>query len=299
MRGSTTLDRWLGGGVALVVLIALVVIGCEQGPTRVGVGASPTAPVAAAGTVPALANLTPGPAVARACQRSGGAPLHLGPVQVGTYDSWQALPGDLPLSPQTIAVAKPLANIALRTITVAIPVLAAAPGTIGDICAVSARITAYASLAAPIPNVTRACSDHPYLDPGGADYGGDCGPGPGPAATAAIAFSATAPGTTISEPVTNAAAVGMPAVFPPVGNGTSAVWIALSVPVSGTYTVTIGLWQSLVGPSLRLAVTDQWDVDAAHEWSGQACTLPTMQAHLPPPANPPLSLLCPGAPPLS
>ncbi len=272
----------------LAVVMMVLATGCAGGSS---VGQTPTA------TMPPLPGVTPGADVVSACAGAHGSPLHLGQTGIQTYYSWQALPSDLPLKPEPIAVARTVGTVALNTITVDVGVIPPATTAPGYLCAVTARIAAYQPLAAPIPNVTRACSDHPYLDPGGPDYGGDCGIIPGPPASAAITFASSASGTTVSIPLQNALAPSQPAAFPPPNGGSSHVWIYLKVPASGTYTFVIGLWQNQSGPTLTAAVSEEFNVDAAHEWTGQACTLPDMQAQLPPPTNPPTLVLCPGPPP--
>jgi len=69
------------------------------------------------------------------------------------------------------------------------------------------------------------------------------------------------------------------------------------VPASGRYSVVIGLWQDRSGRRLTMAASDTFDLEPAHEWSGQACTLPAVQGQLAPLTRPPTPLLCPGAPP--
>lgn len=249
-------------------------------------------------TMPALPAVTPDASVASACAGAGGSALGTGLIQVGAFDSWQALPSDLPLKPEPSSAVKITGNIALNAVTVDIGLKTPSSGAPGYICAVTARIVAYQPLAAPIPNVTRTCADHVYLDPGGPDYGGDCGGVlAGPPATANIAFAASAPGTTISVPIKSDVTAGKPAAFPSPDGRSSHAWIGLRVPASGIYTFVIGLWQDASGPALRVAVQDTFNLDATHEWSGLACALPSMQAQLPPPTNPPTSLLCPGGPP--
>jgi len=75
--------------------------------------------------------------------------------------------------------------------------------------------------------------------------------------------------------------------------------IYIVVPVAGTYTVSISLWQDRSGPTVTMSdVTDTLLFkQALHEWGGQACTTPDMQALLPPPTDLPAPLICPGPPP--
>ena len=287
-------SRWRGAVIILVALTAMgCVSGCANAPTVILLPApSPTA------TMPALPAVTPNAAIASICAGNGGSSLGIEQVQVGTLDSWQALPNDLPLKPEPVSVAGVTNNIALNVITVDVALSMPVPSASGSICAVTARIIAYQPLAAPIPNVTHTCSDHAYQDPGGPDYVGPCGGfATGPPASADIAFASSLPGTTITMPIESDLTPGRPATFPSPDGRSADVWIGLRVPVSGIYTVVFGFWQNASGPSLRVEMREEFNLNAAREWSGQACTLSSMQALLPPPTNPPTLLLCPGGPP--
>jgi hypothetical protein len=77
----------------------------------------------------------------------------------------------------------------------------------------------------------------------------------------------------------------------------SPIGIALTVAEPGVYTFVVGLWQDRTGPAARAEVSERFDPNAAHEWSGQACTAADMQAQLPSTTNPPTPLLCPGPSP--
>lgn len=239
----------------------------------------------------------PSARVQHGCTSSGGASLRIAEVRVGTWDSWQQLPGDLPLKPLSTSVAKDVGDLALNAITVELELAMLANSAPGYVCAMSVRMVSYRPLAAPIPNITRNCSDHPYLDPGGADYVGACGFVTAPAATATTAFTQSAPGATITVPIQNSAAPGHPAAFPPPGAATSKIWLTLKVAASGHYTFVVGLWQDSTGPTMTATVNETFVVDAQHEWTGLSCKDPQMQAQLPPPTDPPTPLLCPGAPP--
>ncbi len=281
----------------ILALVALLSVGCVDGSPTAHPSSTPTAHASPTASIAPLVGITPNAGVASLCGAAHGSPLGIAQVQVGQYDSWQVLSSDLPLKPQPVSVAKVLGNIALDTITVDIGLATPKAPATGTVCAITARIVAYQPLAAPIPNVTRACSYHAYTDPGGADYGGDCEPIAGPPASATVAFASDIPGTTINVPVQNDITPGTPAVFP-APNGTAAhIWVSLHVPASGTYSVVFGLWQNQSGPTLLAAITEPFNLNATHEWSGIACTTASMQAQLPPPTNPPTSLLCPGAPP--
>lgn len=280
-----------------ILAVAMLFVGaCAGAGTATTAPASPTAgqsPTAA----PALTGVAPSTSSLAACDGSAGAALAVGEVRVGTFDAWQVLPSTLPLKPQPTSVAKVTGNVALSNITVDIGLNPSSATSPSYLCAVTARIVAFHPLAASIPNVTRSCSDHAYQDPGGADYGGDCGTELGPPATAAIHFAASTPGTTVTVPVLSSAGPGKPAAFPSPDGRASRVGVTLSVPASGDYTFVIGLWQDHSGPVRTLQVGETFNLQAVREWSGQFCTTDAMQAQLPPPTNPPTSLLCPGAPP--
>lgn len=265
------------------------------------VGASPDATPSAhsptpTATMPPLPGVTPDAQIRQACPRETGSPLGIADVQVGAYDSWQELPADLPLKPEPVSVAKVVGNLALNQVTVDVAPKPPANAAPGHICAATVRVVSFELLPGS-PNVTRSCSDHAYLVPGGPDYGGDCGFTTAPAATAAIILPASALGTTVSVPVANAAAPGQPAAIPPVDGSSPRVWLSLRVPASGRYGFVVGLWQDASGPSLTAAVSEVFDVNVAHEWNGQNCVSPQMQAQLPPPTDPPTPVFCPGGPP--
>lgn len=299
-----TLVRWFHLfrrlGVVGIALAALLAAGCagESSEGRARTGATPTAPASApAVTAPALTGVPFSADAASVCTGPAGAALTIGDVRVGAFDAWQVLPATLPLRPEPVSVAVVSGNVALNAVTVDIGLTSASPATPAYLCAVTARIVAFQPLAAPMPNLIRACSDHPYLDPGGADYGGDCGTELGPPATAAIHFAAATPGSTTTVPVHSSAGPGQKATFPSPDGRAARIGVLLAVPASGTYTFVVGLWQDRAGPAHTLRVSETFNLDVAHEWSGQFCTTPAMQALLPPPADPPTPLLCPGSPP--
>lgn len=284
---------------SFMTLVAVLVAGCSAGTLSASRSRapSPAATVAATATTPPITGITPGAEVQRGCASAGGSRLSIAEVQVGTWDSWQQLPSDLPLKPLPTSMAKDVGNLALNAITVELDLATPAGSAPGYVCAITVRMVSYQPLAVPIPNVTRNCSDHAYLDPGGADYAGDCGFVTAPPASAATAFAQSAPGTTITVPIQNSVAPGHPAVFPPAGGGAAKIWLTLKVAASGQYTFVVGLWQDTSGPTLATTVKETFDVDAQHEWTGLSCKDPPWQAQLPPPTNPPTPLLCPGAPP--
>lgn len=291
--------RMLHRYVALPVLaVALLVVGaCAGAGTVTTAPPHPTAVPSPTASAPALTGVAPSASALVACGGSAGAPLSLGQVQVGTFDAWQVLPATLPLKPLPTSVAKVTGNVALSHITVDVGLNPSSATSPSYLCAVTARIVAFHPLAASIPNVTRSCSDHAYQDPGGADYGGDCGTELGPPATATIHFPDSTPGTTVTVPVLSSAGPGKPAAFPSPDGRAPRVGVVLSVPASGDYTFVIGLWQGRNGPVRTLQVVETFNLQAMREWSGQFCTSDAMQAQLPPPTNPPTQLLCPGAPP--
>lgn len=284
-------------GLVAVALAALLASGCAGDGSAARTHAPATPAPTPSAPAPTLGAVVAGADVAAECAGPVGAALGIGDVRVGTFDAWQVLPASLPLQPEPETVAKVSGNVALNAVTVDAGLVSAAPASPAYLCAVTARILAFSPLAAPIPNVIRSCSDHPYLDPGGADYGGDCGTELGPPATAAIHFAGAEPGSTVTVPVQGNAGQGKPATFPATDGRAARVGVVLTVPVSGFYTFVIGLWQDKDGPARTFEVSETFNLDAAHEWSGQFCTTPAMQAQLPPPTNPPTPLLCPGSAP--
>jgi hypothetical protein len=92
-----------------------------------------------------------------------------------------------------------------------------------------------------------------------------------------------------------------PALIPNVADLRSRPYLGINivVPVAGTYTLAISLWQDRSGPTVTVPdVTDVFLLkQVLHEWGGAACTTPDMQALLPPPTDPPTQLICPGPPP--
>lgn len=287
---------WTIAAVAFIVTFVILTAGCTSGI----LAASGTKTPAPTAPVPARSLTIVAPPSARVqhgCTSSGGASLRIAEVRVGTWDSWQQLPSDLPLKPLPTSAAKDVGTLALNAITVEVDLASPAASAPSYVCAITVRLVSYRPLAAPIPNITRNCSDHPYLDPGGADYVGACGFVTAPPATATTAFTQSAPGTTITVPIQSSAAPGQFANFPPLGAGGSKIWLTLRVAVSGRYTFVVGLWQDNSGPTLTATVNETFVVDAQHEWTGLSCKDPKMQAQLPLPTNPPTPLLCPGAPP--
>ena len=278
---------------ALVVVATLTVLlaGCGSGTGATSTPTSPPTP-----TAPPLPAITPDARVLSACAGSAGSPLSVAQVQVGQFDGWQELPATLPLKPLPISTAKVIGNLALNRVTVDLTLSGGSSSAPAYLCAATFSVIAYQPLDAPIPNVTRTCSDHAYLDPGGADYGGDCGVLSAPPASAEVTLSASLVGTTLTVPVANAARPGQPASFPGA-DGNAHIWIALTVAEPGAYTFVVGLWQDRSGPAARAEVSERFDLNAAHEWSGQACTAADMQTQLPPPTDPPTPLLCPGPSP--
>lgn len=295
-RGNPRLRgfRW-HAAIFTLMAVMLVVSGCAGTGSVAPTSKTPAASAPTA-TTPLLLDVTPGTDALSACTGSGGTPLDILQIQVGTFDSWQELPEDLPLRPETPSVAKVLANIALNAVTVDIALSTPRATAPGYLCAVTARIIAYRPLATPISNVTRSCSDHAYLDPGGPDYGGDCGVLVGPPASAGLVLPSSQPGTAVSVPV-KSATPGRAAMFPSLDGRAPGIGIELKVPASGTYVFVIGLWQDSSGPIQTVVVSEQFDLGATHEWSGQACAQPDMQGQLPPPTNPPTLLFCPGSAP--
>ncbi|MDD1748417.1 MAG: hypothetical protein LUO89_00940, partial [Methanothrix sp.] len=88
-----------------------------------------------------------------------------------------------------------------------------------------------------------------------------------------------------------------PVQVPANSSQQTSVFAHVKVPASGVYTFSIGIWQDRSGPVVFATLQATFDVDALHEWSGQACAAPAMQTQLPPPASPASTFICPGGPP--
>jgi hypothetical protein len=175
---------------------------------------------------------------------------------------------------------------------------------IGYVCAVTVRVLTFQPLAGAIPNITLPCVDQYYFDPGGWRPSTACPAGPFPAGEANIVFASSSPGTTVTAPVTDpnpdVQQSAHPGQLPNSAGSNYPAWITVGfqVPAAGTYTFSVRFWQSRSGPTIVAPeVTTTFALGQyLHEWGGQQCTVPTMQAQLPPPTNPPSHVICPGPP---
>jgi hypothetical protein len=176
----------------------------------------------------------------------------------------------------------------------------------GILCGVTVRITAFQALSAPVPNVYHECVDQVYLDPGGYHPSTACPAFPAPSGYAGVlALPSSAVGATVTAPMEGLHSdfspdPSRPAQIPPdTSHSANYFMVGVTVPAAGTYTFAISLWQDQSGPTVSMpAVTDTvLFKQALHEWGGEQCTTPDMQALLPPPTDPPAQLICPGPPP--
>ena len=104
-----------------------------------------------------------------------------------------------------------------------------------------------------------------------------CGSGSGATRVMPIPTGTAAPVATVPP---------LPAITPEAG-----VLSACAGPAGSALSIA----RMQVGPIRRVAVSERFNLGAAREWSGLACTASDMRALLPPPPTPPTPLLCPGA----
>jgi hypothetical protein len=303
---------WGGVGTRHKLVVAALAVfcllsGCASGQ---GIAGKPTATISPfatltpAPTVPPVPTATPVADPMSVCTNTPGARISVIGTHVGAFDGgWQALPSTLAFTPQPAALSvdnQQNATLALKGVTLYIGLAAPASGGPGYVCAITVKIVSYHPLAAPIPNVTRTCSDHPWANPGGVEGGGDCGAIGLVNGRADMAFAATTAGVSMSSAFHDVSYLQStePVVVSPSGSQVGAsVWAHVEVPASGTYTLSLGIWQDRSGPTVFTTLQATFVADALHEWSGQACAAPAMQSQMPPPTNPPSSFICPGGPP--
>lgn len=237
------------------------------------------------------------------CTSAPGSRVSVQGAHVGALDGgWQALPSTLALKPQPGALSidhQQNATLALKGVTLWVGLNGPANGDAGNVCAVTVTIVSYQPLSAPIHNVTRTCSDLPWANPGSVETGGGCGAAVEANGRADLVFASTAVGASASSAFhdVNNPQSTQPVQIPASGSQQASVWIHVRVPASGTYVFRVGIWQDRAGPAVFTTLTATFVVDALHEWSGQACAAPAMQAQMPPPSNPPALFICPGDPP--
>jgi len=285
------------------LVVGALVMACALSACASGSGAAdkPTVTVAPPATTIPFPTATPVSDPLAVCTSDPGARVSVNATHVGALDGgWQTLPSSLAPKPQPGALSldhQQNATLALKGVTLLVGL--SARGGAGNICAVTVKIVGYKPLPAPIPNVTRVCSDLPWLNPGGVETGADCGAIGAVGGRADLAFTSSAVGTSVSVALHD---LNNPQSVQPVQATTSngqpaSVWAHVEVPVSGTYTFRVGIWQDRSGPVVFATLRATFDVDALHEWSGRACAAPAMQNQLPPPTSPPSTFICPGDPP--
>ncbi len=290
----------------LALVVASLLSACAGGPTVAGKPAAtitPLVPVPPFPTSAPMPTATPVADPLAVCTSTPGARVSVRWTHVGALDGgWQALPSNLALKPQPGALSvdhQQNATLALKGVTLWVGLGGPAAGGTGNVCAVTVKIVSYQPLPAPIPNVTRTCSDLPWANPGGVETGADCGAVGGVNGRADLAFTSTATGASASSAFhgVNDPQSTQPVQVPASGSQQASVWAHIQVPASGTYTFRVGIWQDRSGPVVFTTLTATFVVDAKREWSGQACAAPAMQAQMPPPSNPPSLFICPGDPP--
>ncbi len=292
--------------VALMLVVATLFSACANGLGVAGKPAATITPLANATASPTLDSAPTATPVAdpmAVCTGTPGARVSIQWTHIGALDGgWQALPSNLALKPQPGALSvdhQQNATLALKGVTLWMGLNGSAGGGAGYVCAVSVKIVSYKPLSAPIPNVTRTCSDLPWLNPGGVETGADCGAGGRVIGRADLTFTSNAAGASASSAFhdVNNPQSTEPLQAPASGSQQASVWVHIKVPASGTYVFRVGIWQDRSGPVVFTTLTATFVVDALHEWSGQACVAPAMQAQMPPPSNPPSIFICPGDPP--
>lgn len=240
------------------------------------------------------------PTTAQVCKASGGSKLAITATHVGVVDEqFDRLPDGLAQQPQPVPT--PIGAVSVDDhVGIGVETTLPPKSAPGYICGVTVRVVAFHPLVGTVPNVYHACSDSAYVVPTGVKTG-DCGATAGPAGEAPVVLGSSAIGTTATTAMTDPLANlrTQAASEPPVADSNPQIWVLIEVPAAGTYTFAISLWQDRSGPSMTLPqVTDTFLLlHAAHEWSGQACTTPGMQAKLPAATTPPTPLICPGPPP--
>jgi hypothetical protein len=297
-RWGSVRSRQMTAVAALVTVCLLSA--CAAGPDAAG---KPTVTMTPSATLTPAPTATPVSDPMAVCTSDPGARVGVLLTHVGALDGgWQALPSNLALKPQPGALSldnQQNASLALKGVTLWAALGVRAGAATGNICAVTVKITSYHPLSAPIPNVTRTCSDLPWVNPGGVETGGDCGAFGGAGGRADLAFASTAVGTSVSVALhdLNNLQSMQPVQVSADSNQQAGVFAHVEVPASGTYTFSIGIWQDRSGPVVFATLQATFDVNARHEWSGRACATPAMQAQLPPPTSPPSTFICPGDPP--
>jgi hypothetical protein len=307
--------RRLCGGM-LVVAIGLFAAACGATAPTAGVTATPTLTPVGRATPSATAD-SPGATAPTAiaespgtlCGTSGGSPVtasNAGPNDVIHSLRFVQLPNDWPQAPHTLPTGTQYPEITIGSnVELSIPVSIGAATQPGIICGVTVRIESFQPLAGPLPNVYHPCVGQWYLDPGGFNPTTACPSFFAPVGSGSVTLASSSAGSATTAGINGyqnyVADPSQPARVSAYGTNQPPPYVGLgvTVPAAGTYTFAISLWQDLSGPGVHLPAITQTLVfnQALYEWSGSACTTPAMQSRLPPPTNPPTSLICPGPPP--
>jgi hypothetical protein len=302
MHGSVA-GRTLRTAVMLLVsLLGVAACGNASSAGKV------TSPPAATST--ATATATPALVAPALCGTDGGSPITAsgaGPHDVVHASRFMRLPDEWTLAPHPFPAGTQYPEVTIGN-GVFLPIYRSigAATQPGIICGVTVRVMSFVPLSGPVPNVYHECVDEVYFDPGGFDRSTSCPATSAPTGEGYVALASASAGSVATASV-NAFLLGSgadpnhPAQIPNDMNGRLLVYLAISVgvPMPGTYTLEIRLWQDRSGPTVTLP--DETDTvlfkQALHEWGGQPCTALDMQAQLPPPTDPPTQLICPGPPP--
>lgn len=303
---TTSGNRWVRLMGILVLILALSLLAACGPQTNSGSAPTTTASGSAgdSATVTPSSTSTPPPTPPSVCTANGGAALTWQTESVN--DLWPTgarLSDTLPLKPVVSPSLSARDAVNLNAAASFNFTFTPPPAQqIGYVCGVTVQVLTFQPLPNAIPNVTLPCVDQYYLDPGGWEPSTACPASPLPAGRASVIFVSSSPGTTVTAPVTNpwVHQSTQPGQIPSTAGSNYPAWITVGfqVPAAGTYTFSVRFWQSRSGPPIVAP-----DVTATfalgqylHEWGGQQCTVPNMQAQLPPPTNPPSQVICPGPP---
>lgn len=299
--------RWIArpAGCALpVALTALLLLTAACAGPGGGASTGTRGQTASGAPTPTLAATSnpdnSGPTTAQVCKASGGSKLTVTSTHVGVVnEQFERLPDALTQQPQ--AVPHSLGSVSVDNhVGIGIQMSQPPKSSPGYVCGVTVRVLAFTPLVGTVSNVYHACDDSAYIIPTGPSPG-DCGAMAGPNGEGPVVLGSSAVGTSATAAVTDPLANStlQPATEPAAPFSNPQIWVLIEVPAAGTYSFDIRLWQDKSGPSISLpTVSDTFLLlHAAHEWSGQACTTPDMQAKLPAATNPPTPLICPGPPP--
>jgi hypothetical protein len=303
MSHGWALRRSRRAGIGLVLLLAML-SACGHSAQRTAT-LSPTATATPTPTaIPTPALIAPA-----LCGTDGGSPitaLVVGPNDPTDAERFEHLPDEWTLTPHPFP-----AGTKYPGVTVGSSVLLFVYPTIGTatqpgiICGMTVRIKSFQPLPGPVPNVYHECVDQVYLDPGGFHPSTACPAYRAPAGEGGLTLPSSAVGTIVTAPINGLKSdysrdPDHPAQIPPAASGGPPVYlgIGISVPTAGTYTFEISLWQDSSRPTVTMPDVAETLLlnQALHEWGGQQCTTPDMQALLPAPTDPPAPLICPGPP---